>query len=132
MDIFNEGIDIPKINQVVMLRNTQSSIIFIQQLGRGLRKDPSKDYVTVIDFIGNYKNNYLIPMALSGDVSRNKNKVRKDTYDTDFISGVSSINFEEIAKKQIFDSINNTKMDAIKELKKLTPSFITVSEEFLI
>ena len=118
VDIFNEGIDIPKINQVVMLRNTQSSIIFIQQLGRGLRKDPSKDYVTVIDFIGNYKNNYLIPMALSGDVSRNKNKVRKDTYDTDFISGVSSINFEEIAKKQIFDSINNTKMDAIKELKK--------------
>ncbi|MDN6385305.1 MAG: DEAD/DEAH box helicase family protein, partial [Alkalibacterium sp.] len=39
VDIFNEGIDIPKINQVVMLRNTQSSIIFIQQLGRGLRKD---------------------------------------------------------------------------------------------
>ena len=38
-----------------MLRNTQSSIIFIQQLGRGLRKDPSKEFVTVIDFIGNYK-----------------------------------------------------------------------------
>ncbi|SFC49960.1 PLD-like domain-containing protein [Alkalibacterium subtropicum] len=118
VDIFNEGIDIPKINQVVMLRNTQSSIIFIQQLGRGLRKDPSKEYVTVIDFIGNYKNNYLIPMALSGDVSRNKNKVRKDTYDTDFISGVSSINFEEIAKKQIFESIDQTKMDAMQELRK--------------
>lgn len=118
VDIFNEGIDIPKINQVIMLRNTQSSIIFIQQLGRGLRKDPSKDYVTVIDFIGNYKNNYLIPMALSGDVSRNKNKVRKDTYDTDFIAGVSSINFEEIAKKQIFDSINKTAMDSMQELKK--------------
>lgn len=118
VDIFNEGIDIPKINQVVMLRNTQSSIIFIQQLGRGLRKDPSKDYVTVVDFIGNYKNNYLIPMALSGDVSRNKNKVRKDTYDTDFIAGVSSINFEEIAKKQIFESINKTKMDAMQELRK--------------
>lgn len=118
VDIFNEGIDIPKLNQVVMLRNTQSSIIFIQQLGRGLRKDPSKEYVTVIDFIGNYKNNYLIPMALSGDVSRNKNKVRKDTYDTDFIAGVSSINFEEIARKQIFDSINKTTMDSMQELKK--------------
>ncbi|MER2064385.1 MAG: DUF3427 domain-containing protein, partial [Alkalibacterium sp.] len=118
VDIFNEGIDIPKINQVVMLRNTQSSIIFIQQLGRGLRKDPSKDYVTVVDFIGNYKNNYLIPMALSGDVSRNKNKVRKDTYDTDFIAGASSINFEEIAKKRIFDSINKAKMDSMLELKK--------------
>ena len=64
VDIFNEGIDIPSINQVVMLRQTQSSIIFIQQLGRGLRKHDSKDFVTIIDFIGNYKNNYLIPIAL--------------------------------------------------------------------
>ena len=43
VDIFNEGIDIPSMNQVVMLRQTQSSIIFIQQLGRGLRKHDSKD-----------------------------------------------------------------------------------------
>ena len=64
VDIFNEGIDIPSINQVVMLRQTQSSIIFIQQLGSGLRKHNSKDFVTIIDFIGNYKNNYLIPIAL--------------------------------------------------------------------
>ncbi|MDU4029113.1 MAG: helicase-related protein, partial [Enterococcus faecalis] len=77
-DIFNEGIDIPKVNQVIMLRNTQSSIIFIQQLGRGLRKDPSKEFVTVIDFIGNYKNNYMIPMALSGDSSQTKNSLRRD------------------------------------------------------
>src|SRR5699024_2458539 len=49
VDLFNEGIDIPSLNQIVMLRNTQSSIIFIQQLGRGLRKFPGKDYVTVID-----------------------------------------------------------------------------------
>lgn len=61
VDIFNEGIDIPKVNQIVMLRNTESSIIFIQQLGRGLRKDDSKEFVTVIDFIGNYKNSYMIP-----------------------------------------------------------------------
>lgn len=118
VDIFNEGIDIPKINQVIMLRNTQSSIIFVQQLGRGLRKHPSKDYVTVIDFIGNYKNNYMIPMALSGDVTRNKNNLRKDTYDTGFISGVSSVNFEEVAKKKIFESINTVKIDSKTELKK--------------
>lgn len=118
VDIFNEGIDIPKINQVIMLRNTQSSIIFVQQLGRGLRKHPSKDYVTVIDFIGNYKNNYMIPMALSGDVTRNKNNLRKDTYNTGFISGVSSVNFEEVAKKKIFESINTVKLDSKAELKK--------------
>lgn len=119
VDIFNEGIDIPKINQVIMLRNTESSIIFIQQLGRGLRKDPSKEFVTVIDFIGNYKNNYMIPMALSGDVSRNKNNLRQRTFETNYISGVSSINFEAVAKEKIFRSINSAKMDSNAELKQV-------------
>ncbi|MDB6498010.1 hypothetical protein PMN81_09140 [Bifidobacterium pseudocatenulatum] len=59
--------DIPHINQIVMLRQTQSSIIFTQQLGRGLRKASGKDSVVVIDFIGNYANNYLIPIALYGN-----------------------------------------------------------------
>ena len=118
VDIFNEGIDIPSINQVVMLRQTQSSIIFIQQLGRGLRKHNSKDFVTIIDFIGNYKNNYLIPIALSGDKSQNKDNVRRRTIDTSYIKGVSTVNFEEIAKKQIFKAINNSKLTAYKNHKR--------------
>lgn len=118
VDIFNEGIDIPCINQVVMLRQTQSSIIFIQQLGRGLRKHESKDFVTIIDFIGNYKNNYLIPFALSGDKSQNKDNIRRHTQDTSYIKGVSTINFEEIAKKRIFKAINNSKLTAMKVLKE--------------
>ncbi|WP_274308944.1 DUF3427 domain-containing protein [Solibacillus daqui] len=117
VDIFNEGIDIPFLNQIVMLRQTQSSIIFIQQLGRGLRKHNDKDYVTIIDFIGNYKNNYLIPIALSGDKTMNKDNVRRNTVNTDYIQGVSTINFEEIAKKQIFDAINNTNLSTLKMLK---------------
>ncbi|WP_228410319.1 DEAD/DEAH box helicase family protein [Erysipelothrix piscisicarius] len=51
VDIFNEGIDIPEINQIVMLRSTESAIVFIQQLGRGLRLSKNKDYVVVIDFL---------------------------------------------------------------------------------
>lgn len=117
VDIFNEGIDIPFLNQIVMLRQTQSSIIFIQQLGRGLRKHDSKDYVTIIDFIGNYKNNYLIPIALSGDQTMNKDNVRRKTVNTDYIQGVSTINFEEIAKKKIFDAINNTNLSTLKTLR---------------
>lgn len=117
VDIFNEGIDIPSINQVVMLRQTQSSIIFIQQLGRGLRKHATKDFVTIIDFIGNYKNNYLIPVALSGDKSQNKDNIRRHTSETSYIKGVSTVNFEEIAKKQIFKSINNSNLTALKVLK---------------
>ncbi|MFE8696126.1 DUF3427 domain-containing protein [Cytobacillus sp. FJAT-53684] len=117
VDIFNEGIDIPCINQVVMLRQTQSSIIFIQQLGRGLRKHDSKDFVTIIDFIGNYKNNYLIPIALSGDQSQNKDNIRRHTKDTSYIKGVSTINFEEIAKKRIFSAINNSNLTTLRILK---------------
>jgi len=118
VDIFNEGIDIPSVNQVVMLRQTQSSIIFIQQLGRGLRKHSTKDFVTIIDFIGNYKNNYLIPIALSGDKSQNRDNIRRYIKDTSYIKGVSTINFEEIAKKQIFKAINNSNLTALKILKE--------------
>ena len=116
VDIFNEGIDIPKINQVVMMRQTQSSIIFTQQLGRGLRRHESKDFVTVIDFIGNYTNNYLIPVALSGDPSADKNELRQQTFDTDSISGLSAINFEHIAKERIYDSIDQVKLDSMKNI----------------
>ncbi len=114
VDIFNEGIDIPSLNQIVMLRQTESSIIFIQQLGRGLRKHESKDYVTIIDFIANYNNNYLIPVALSGDESQNKDNLRRHVQDTSYIKGISNINFEEIARKRIFESINRAKLTAMK------------------
>lgn len=117
VDIFNEGVDIPSVNQVVMLRQTQSGIIFIQQLGRGLRKHDSKNYVTIIDFIGNYKNNYIIPIALSGDYSQNKDNIRRHVKDTTFIKGISTINFERVAKEQIFKSITDTKLTAQKILK---------------
>lgn len=118
VDIFNEGIDIPSVNQIIMLRATQSSIIFIQQLGRGLRKHDSKDFVTIIDFIGNYKNNYLIPVALSGDNSLNKNELLKKTLELDYLKGVSTINFDEISKKRIFASIEDSKMSQATDLRK--------------
>lgn len=117
VDIFNKGVDIPCINQVVFLRTTQSSIVFIQQLGRGLRKYSAKSYLTVIDFIGNYANNYLIPVALSGDKTHNKDNVR-DNVDLDPIVDVSVINFTQIAKEQIYRSIKNKNMTNLLELRK--------------
>ena len=119
VDIFNEGIDIPKINQIIMLRPTDSAIIFIQQLGRGLRKVDGKSYVTVIDFIGNYENNYLIPVALYGDTSYNKDTLRKlITEGSRMIPGASTINFDEITKEKIFQSIDSANMQLFADLKK--------------
>ena len=76
-DIFNEGVDIPQVNQVIMLRPTTSAIVFVQQLGRGLRKYPHKRYLEVLDFIGNYENNFLLPIALFGDRTYDKDSVRR-------------------------------------------------------
>ena len=117
VDLFNEGIDIPEVNQIVFLRNTQSSIVFTQQLGRGLRKFPGKDYVTVIDFIGNYKNNYLIPLALNGDVSRDQDQARTETKIPPVIA-LSTINFSQIATEKILASLDKVKLDSMKELRQ--------------
>ena len=117
VDVFNEGIDIPEVNQVIMLRPTESPIIFVQQLGRGLRKSEDKEFVVVLDFIGNYTNNYMIPIALSGDRSYNKDNMRR--YVTDgarMIPGSSTIHFDEITREQIYKSIDQAKTNDKKLL----------------
>ena len=122
VDIFNEGVDIPEVNQVLMLRPTQSPIIFVQQLGRGLRKADGKEFVVIIDFIGNYANNYMIPLALSGDRSHNKDSVRKYVVEGNrTIPGCSSVHFDEISKQRVFDSIDRsqTPLRMLKEKYKV-------------
>ncbi|WP_198416297.1 DEAD/DEAH box helicase [Cryobacterium sp. Sr3] len=121
VDIFNEGIDIPSVNQVVMLRQTLSSIVFTQQLGRGLRKAAGKDHLVVIDFIGNYDNNYLIPIALFGDSTLNKDSIRKkiiDAQEAGAIAGLSSVNFDAISREKIFASLATTTLDSMSNLKR--------------
>jgi len=119
VDIFNEGVDIPAINQVIMLRPTQSAIIFVQQLGRGLRHDQDKEYVVVLDFIGNYEKNFFIPMALSGDKSYNKDNLRRFVIEGNrIIPGCSTVNFDEITKKKIFAAIDSANFNEIGTIKE--------------
>lgn len=119
VDIFNEGIDIPRVNQIILLRPTESAIIFVQQLGRGLRKTDGKEYLTVIDFIGNYSNNYMLPIALYGDNSYNKDSLRKlMASGSSLLPGESTINFDRIAQERIFDALNKVNMSKLLDLKK--------------
>lgn len=118
VDIFNEGIDIPKVNQIIMLRPTQSAIVFVQQLGRGLRKSTSKDYVVIIDFIGNYEKNFLIPIALSGNYTYNKDSLRRFVNEGSLLlPGASTINFDLISKKKIYESIDQAKFNDLKIIR---------------
>lgn len=119
VDIFNEGVDIPEINQVIMLRPTESPIVFIQQLGRGLRKAEGKEYTVILDFIGNYKNNFMIPIALSGDRSYNKDNIRRYVLEGErIIPGASTIHFDEISRKRIFAAIDSANFSDIKLIKE--------------
>ncbi len=124
VNILNEGVDIIEVNQVIMLRPTDSPIVFIQQLGRGLRKAPGKEYVVVLDFIGNYNNNFMIPVALSGDRTYNKDTIRKYVISgNNVIPGASTVHFDEISKERIFRSIDKLRgirtiiSDSYKNLK---------------
>ena len=65
--MFNEGVDIAALDMVMFLRPTESSTVFLQQLGRGLRTCRGKEYVNVLDFIGNYEKAGRAPFLLSGD-----------------------------------------------------------------
>ena len=121
VDILNEGVDIPGVNMVLFLRPTDSQTIFIQQLGRGLRKYEGKKYVNVLDFIGNdYKRSVQIAFAL-GSMAENfvlEKKLVAALVNDDFVRiglvdyGVE-IHIDELSKKEILayiDEVNfNTK-----------------------
>ena len=117
VEILNEGVDIVEVNQVIMLRPTESPIVFIQQLGRGLRKAAGKEYVIILDFIGNYEKNFMIPVALSGDRTYNADNIRKYVISgNSTIPGASTVHFDAVAREKIFKSID--KIRGIKSIIK--------------
>ena len=87
VDLFNEGVDLPSIDTVLMLRPTESKIIFMQQLGRGLRRCEGKDKLMIVDFIGNHHSFFNKPEALFKIGPTNANK-------KDFIKGASDKSLE--------------------------------------
>ncbi|GAA0179060.1 DUF3427 domain-containing protein [Clostridium sediminicola] len=119
IDIFNEGVDIPSINSVLMLRPTESPIIFIQQLGRGLRKHENKNFLTVLDFIGNHNKAFLIAIALNGQRYYDKDSLRVALC-TGFpnLPGCTHIQMDKISQERILAQIENENFNSMKYLKE--------------
>src|SRR5699024_7609329 len=119
VDIFNEGVDIPSVNTVLMLRPTNSPVIFIQQLGRGLRKYKDKTFLTVLDFIGNHNKAFLIAVALHGSRYYDKESL-KVAISTNFahLPGATHIQMDKIAQERILAQIDNEKFTSMKYLKE--------------
>lgn len=119
VDILNEGVDIPEVNQVILLRETQSPVVFVQQLGRGLRKSQQKRFVNILDFIGNYQNNYMIPMALSGQKDYTKATLRQMlTKSSELLPGASTIHFDAISRQRIFQAIDKARISTLRVLEQ--------------
>ncbi len=126
VDILNEGVDIPGVNMVLFLRPTESSTVFIQQLGRGLRKYMNKAYVTVLDFIGNsYKRSVQIAFAM-GSLAQNfvlEKKLLKDLVRDDFEAlgltqyGVE-IHIDDLSKEEIVEYIDNENFNSLIYIKQ--------------
>jgi superfamily II DNA or RNA helicase len=119
VDIFNEGVDIPSVNLVLMLRPTNSPIVFIQQLGRGLRKHGNKSFLTVLDFIGNHNKVFLIALALNGSRYYDKESL-KVAVATGFASipGATHIQMDEISQERILEQIDQENFNSMKYLKE--------------
>lgn len=126
VDILNEGVDIPGVNMVLFLRPTESSTIFIQQLGRGLRKYEGKQYVTVLDFIGNsYKRSVQIAFALSS-LSKNfvlekklmASLVKDDFKKLDLEDKGVQIHIDDLSKEEILEWIENENFNSLSYLKQ--------------
>lgn len=125
VDIFNEGVDIPEVDTVLFLRPTESLIIFLQQLGRGLRLSPHKEYLTVLDFIGQAHKSYNFESKFKSLISKNAQSVSKEI-ENDFpnLPAGSTIILEKVAKEHIFRnvklSLNNNKNQLLQRIQNFS------------
>ena len=109
VDIYNEGVDIPEINTILFLRPTKSLLLFIQQLGRGLRLSPGKECLTVLDFIGQANERYNFEEKFASLIKKSNRSIEKQIKGgfTHLPAG-SYIELEEVAKKHILENIRRT------------------------
>ena len=109
VDLYNEGVDIPEIDTVLFLRPTESATVFLQQLGRGLRRCEGKDCLTVLDFIGHANKKYNFAMKFEAIVGKGRKSIRKQVE-----NGFSNlprgcyIELERYAKEYILENLKQT------------------------
>ena len=106
VDVFNEGVDLPQVDTVVMLRPTESPVVFLQQLGRGLRTAKGKQSVTVLDFIGAHRGEYRLDRKLGSLLGKFRGEL-KEQVETGFPNIPSGINIslDKIAQDYVLENL---------------------------
>lgn len=106
VDLFNEGLDLPQVDTILLLRPTQSATIFLQQLGRGLRRSEGKAVLTVMDFIGQQRREFRFDLryrALTGYGRKELEKAVEDEFP--YLPSGSQIVLDRVAQKVVLDNI---------------------------
>lgn len=129
VDLFNEGVDVPKVNALLMLRPTESPLLFLQQLGRGLRKAKDKTLCTVLDFVGQHRAEFRYDRRFQALLGGSRSYVREQVENGfPFLPAGCSMQLDRIATERVIESIKNAvpttwprKVQELRSLAKERP-----------
>jgi superfamily II DNA or RNA helicase len=108
VDLFNEGVDVPTVNSLMMLRPTESPLLFLQQLGRGLRKAPDKVLCTVLDFVGQHRKEFRYDRRFQALLGGSRSHVARQVAEGfPFLPSGCSMQLDRVATERVLASIKN-------------------------
>ncbi len=124
VDLFNEGIDVPAVDVVLMLRPTESATVFLQQLGRGLRRSPGKDVLTVLDFVGHQTKAFRFDLRFRRMLGRTRREVERDVAeDFPYLPAGCQVQLDPVAKTIVLENIRSALPtrwpERVRELREL-------------
>ncbi|MDE0241912.1 MAG: DUF3427 domain-containing protein [bacterium] len=127
VDLFNEGVDLPEVDTVLMLRPTESATVFLQQLGRGLRWAEGKQVLTVLDFVGQARREYRFDMRYQALIGGTRQQVRKAVEENfPYLPPGCALRLDRIAKGAVLDNLSHALRTArshlVEDLRALGPS----------
>jgi len=132
VDLFNEGVDVPTVNTLVMLRPTESPLLFMQQLGRGLRKAPDKALCTVLDFVGQHRKEFRYDRRFQALLGGSRAHVARQVREGfPFLPSGCSMQLDRVATERVLESIKNAVptrwREKAKELRSLAREHATIT-----
>ncbi|MGH3026829.1 MAG: helicase-related protein, partial [Gaiellaceae bacterium] len=136
VDLFNEGVDVPTVDTILMLRPTESPTLFLQQLGRGLRKSPGKAACTVLDFVGTHRREFRFDLryrALLGGTRADLERAVRDGFP--FLPAGCHLELDRVASEIVLRSIKNAiptrwpaKVEELRALKVIRDRDVRLGE----
>ena len=126
VDLFNEGVDLPEVDTVLMLRPTESPTVFLQQLGRGLRWSKEKQVLTVLDFVGQVRTEYRYDIRYRALLGGTRHQVRQAIEaDFPFLPPGCVLKLDSIAKDTVLNNlrqaVHNARVNMVNDLRNLGP-----------